>query len=112
MNSGVPTVERLGSMTPEELLATEGIDQEGLERIGVAVNGYYSQYDQEQEAAPEAETTAEAVADAGEPAAEASSGDEAAPAGETEAAPADVETIEVAQDESATIKNAETEPIS
>jgi N utilization substance protein A len=129
MASGVPTVERLGSMTPEELLAIEGVDQEGLEKIGMAVNGYYSQYDQPQEsepvseetAGPEAETEAEPSAESGleteletvlENSPEGESGLVEESAEETEGGPADVETIEVVQDESATIKNAETEPIS
>ena len=130
MNSGVPTVERLGSMTPEELLAIEGVDQEGLEKIGMAVNGYYSQYDQVPE--PEAEpATPEGgepgVADSGSDGPDAD-GPVAEAVGEIvpEAVPDPVsvaeahnaaetknlETVEALQDESATIKNAETEPIS
>ena len=130
MASGVPTVERLGSMTPEELLAIEGVDQEGLEKIGMAVNGYYSQYDQVPE--PEAEpATPEAgepgVADSGSDGPDAD-GPVAEAVGEIvpEAVPDPVsvaeahnaaetknlETVEALQDESATIKNAETEPIS
>ena len=128
MASGVPTVERLGSMTPEELLAIEGVDQEGLEKIGMAVNGYYSQYDQAQES--EAEPTPIETAEAGavdpvpdEPI--AGPGAEIAPetAQESAADPVNsvpdvleesknLETVEALQDESATIKNAETEPIS
>lgn len=140
MNSGVPTVERLGSMTPEELLAIEGVDQEGLEKIGMAVNGYYSQYDQPPE--PEAEP---ANAESGESGPPEPGPDEPGPpepgpdepaagtvpeaAPESEAAGEDdsevpnpvpeavvkakkLETVEALQDESATIKNAETEPIS
>lgn len=107
MASGVPTVERLGSMTPEELLAIEGVDQEGLEKIGMAVNSYYSQYDQAQEGPAEP---------AGEETVEETAGLQTS--GETEDAPESVETkgpvesIEAVEDESATIKNAETEPIS
>ena len=128
MASGVPTVERLGSMTPEELLAIEGVDQEGLEKIGMAVNGYYSQYDQAPE--PETEPTEIESAEPGavdpvpnEPV--AGPGAEKAPetAQENAADPGNsapdvleesknLETVEALQDESATIKNAETEPIS
>ncbi len=45
MQAGVPTVESLGSMTPEELEAIEGIDPEVVERIQVAVNSYYGQFE-------------------------------------------------------------------
>ncbi|MBY0507136.1 MAG: transcription termination factor NusA [Bryobacteraceae bacterium] len=102
MANGVPTVERLGSMTPEELMAIEGVDQDGLEKIGAAVNGYYSQYDQpEAEAAPIQETEQETVGETtGEPVAESETAQPAA------------ESIEVVEHESATIENAETEPIS
>ena len=128
MASGVPTVERLGSMTPEELLAIEGVDQEGLEKIGMAVNGYYSQYDQAPE--PEAEPT---TTESGGPDAVDAVPDEPVAGPGTEIAPEtaqenaadpvnpapddleeskNLETVEALQDETATIKNAETEPIS
>ena len=140
MNSGVPTVERLGSMTPEELLAIEGVDQEGLEKIGMAVNGYYSQYDQPPE--PEAEPANAESGESGppepgpdEPGPPEPGPDEPAAGTVPEAAPESeavgeddsevpnpvpeavvkakkLETVEALQDESATIKNAETEPIS
>jgi N utilization substance protein A len=45
MSGGITTVERLGSMTPEELEALEGIDAEAIEHIQVAVNGYYGQFE-------------------------------------------------------------------
>jgi N utilization substance protein A len=45
MAAGIPTVERLGSMTPEDLEAIEGIDPEAVENIQVAVNGYYGQFE-------------------------------------------------------------------
>ena len=132
MASGVPTVERLGSMTPEELLAIEGVDQEGLEKIGMAVNGYYSQYDQAPEPEPEAPEAAPASAESapvegqdgsavpetllGETTPEAVADPEASPVTgektETAAETGNLETVEALQDESATIKNVETEPIS
>ncbi len=102
--SGVSTVERLGSMTPEELLAVEGVDQEGLEKIGMAVNSYYGQYDQAQEPSAEVPADEETV--------EAAAAGEDPEAGETETSAGSVETLEGSTDESATIKNAETEPIS
>ncbi|HEV2199621.1 MAG TPA: transcription termination factor NusA [Bryobacteraceae bacterium] len=56
--AGIPTVERLGAMTPEELEAIPGIDPEMVERIQAAVNGYYGQFEASVEgvaaAAPEA----------------------------------------------------------
>jgi N utilization substance protein A len=45
MAGGVPTVERLGSMTPEQLEEIEGIDAAAVESIQVAVNGYYGQFE-------------------------------------------------------------------
>jgi len=45
MAGGIPTVERLGSMTPEELEAMEGIDAEAVEGIQLAVNSYYGQFE-------------------------------------------------------------------
>src|SRR5579863_2738146 len=45
MAAGVPTVERLGSMTPEDLEAIEGVDAAVIESIQLAVNGYYGQFE-------------------------------------------------------------------
>ena len=45
MAGGVPTVERLGSMTPEEIEQIEGLDPEAVDRIQQAVNSYYGQYE-------------------------------------------------------------------
>src|SRR5205823_5838465 len=55
----IGTVEKLGSMTPEQLESIEGIDAEAVNGIQQAINGYYGQ---EYEAAP-AEAEAEAVAE-------------------------------------------------
>jgi len=38
---GVATVEKLGSMTPEEIIAVPGVGMENMEKIGEAVNAYY-----------------------------------------------------------------------
>ncbi len=38
---GVATVEKLGSMTPEEIIAVPGVGLESMEKIGEAVNAYY-----------------------------------------------------------------------
>jgi len=60
VEAGVGTVEQLGSMTPEQLEVINGIGPKMVERIQLAVNAYYSQF----EAAPE-ETAAEAVSQPG-----------------------------------------------
>jgi N utilization substance protein A len=78
MEGGVPTVERLGSMTPEELEEIPDVDPEMVEKIQMAVNSYYGQFEGSVETpagepppeeAPVEESAAEAVA-AGEVAAE------------------------------------------
>jgi N utilization substance protein A len=38
---GVNTVEKLGSMTPEQIIAVPGVGSENMEKIGEAVNAYY-----------------------------------------------------------------------
>jgi N utilization substance protein A len=38
---GVVTVEKLGSMTPEQIIAVPGVGSENMEKIGEAVNAYY-----------------------------------------------------------------------
>jgi N utilization substance protein A len=45
VESGVGTVEKLGSMTPEDLEAIQGIDLEMVEAIQSAVNNYYGQFE-------------------------------------------------------------------
>jgi N utilization substance protein A len=85
---GVGSVEKLGAMTPEELLEIDGITEEFLTEIGVSVNAYYQQLEsgaQAAGAAPAAEPAAE-PAPAATPA-EAPAGP-AAPAGEAPAAEA------------------------
>jgi N utilization substance protein A len=75
VEAGVSTVERLGSMTPEQLEEIPGIDPAMVEKIQVAVNNYYSQFESGEgagapvaEAAPEelAQTTPVEGAGAGE----------------------------------------------
>ena len=44
--SGVGTIERLGGMTPEQLQEIPGIDPEAVEHLQVAVNSYYSQFEE------------------------------------------------------------------
>jgi transcription termination/antitermination protein NusA len=69
MQAGIPTVERLGSMTPEELEEIEGIDPDMVEKIQIAVNSYYGQFEapaeESAEAAPEAAASEAGGADAG-----------------------------------------------
>jgi transcription termination/antitermination protein NusA len=45
----VGTVEKLGSMTPEELELIPGIEPGTVEKILIAVNAYYAQFEQAQE---------------------------------------------------------------
>jgi N utilization substance protein A len=71
VEAGIGTVEKLGSMTPEQLEEIQDIDPEMVEKIQIAVNSYYGQFEQ-----PEYEAE-------GEVAAEAGAGAEA-PAGETQ----------------------------
>ena len=91
VESGVGTVEKLGSMTPEDLEAIQGIGPKMVEKIQEAVNAYYGQFDA---GASDAET-----AEASPAASEATQADlDAAPAGPVDQEPAptpvDVETEE------------------
>ena len=45
LESGVNTVEQLGSMTPEELEAIPSIGSQIVEKILIAVNSYYAQFE-------------------------------------------------------------------
>jgi len=70
IEAGVGTVEKLGSMTPEELELISGIEPDIVEKILVAVNSYYGQFEQ-QNAAPEVpEATEVAVEEPAETAGE------------------------------------------
>jgi len=63
LEGGVTTVEQLGSMTPEELQAIPTIEAETVEKILVAVNSYYAQFEQGAEAGePQLETASETAA--------------------------------------------------
>jgi N utilization substance protein A len=53
LEAGVGTVEQLGSMTPEELEAIPSIGSAIVEKILVAVNAYYAQFEQGAEAGNE-----------------------------------------------------------
>ena len=71
LGAGVGTVEKLGSMTPEELEQIDGIDDEVIQGIGATVNAYYTHLDGP--AAPEVavEAKAEPLVEAGAVAPEA-----------------------------------------
>jgi transcription termination/antitermination protein NusA len=45
LESGVTTVEKLGSMTPEQLEEIPGIEPQLVEKIQLAVNAYYGQFE-------------------------------------------------------------------
>jgi len=83
----IGTVEKLGNMTPEQLEALEGIDEETVNRIQQAINAYYGQEYGEQQAAGAFEQNAPPAEAAGETAAAApneATAEMAADAGETE----------------------------
>jgi N utilization substance protein A len=56
VGASIGTVEKLGSMTPEQLEAIPGIDEEIVGQIQNTVVAYYGQYDEEQAAAASAST--------------------------------------------------------
>jgi N utilization substance protein A len=91
MQAGIPTVERLGSMTPEELEEIEGVDEDMVERIQVAVNSYYGQFEssvEESGGAPAGTTEPEAAPEAGSEPADA-------PAAESDEIPSEAESESV-----------------
>jgi N utilization substance protein A len=53
IDAGVGTVEKLGSMTPEELEEIPGIGPKIVERILIAVNNYYRQFEEAMASTPE-----------------------------------------------------------
>jgi N utilization substance protein A len=55
VGAGIGTVERLGSMTPEQLEAIPGIDEEIVTQIQSTVVAFYGQYDAEEQAEAPAE---------------------------------------------------------
>ena len=95
VEAGVGTIEKLGSMTPEELEAIPGISQESVDQLQEAVNSYYSQFEEQGQAAgtPQAvaETAPEGEGAVAEPEAEVSA----------EAAEAAPEAVQPAAEEEA-----------
>ncbi|HEY3743778.1 MAG TPA: transcription termination factor NusA [Bryobacteraceae bacterium] len=99
VEAGIGTVEKLGSMTPEELEAIPGLEYDPVPAIQTAVNSYYAQFEeveQDQEDSPAA-----AAADTGSVKAAAGAPDTVpaveAPAGES------TENTTVSEGESARI---------
>jgi N utilization substance protein A len=114
MAAEVSTVERLGSMTPEELDAI-GIGADMVEQIQLAVNGYYGQFESPAEEPAEAAVDgAEAAPEAAQVSSDVSSGTsgEASPgtvpatAGQADASEATGDKSET-ENESVTIKSTE-----
>jgi N utilization substance protein A len=72
MEAGITTVEKLGTMTPEQLEEIPSIGEEIVESIQLAVNSYYNQFEEAMEApaAAPAAAAAPAEAPAQEPSAE------------------------------------------
>ena len=63
VEAGVGTIEKLGAMTPEELEAIPGIDQQSVDQLQTAVNSYYSQFEEQEPVAAEPPAEPEAVAE-------------------------------------------------
>jgi N utilization substance protein A len=61
LETGIGTIEKLGSMTPEQLEEIQGIGPDMVEKIQESVNAYYSQF--EEPAAEEAAAAAEEAAE-------------------------------------------------
>ena len=91
LEAGVSTVEKLGSMTPEQLEEIPGIEPEHIEKIQLAVNNYYSQFESPEPgpvpvAEPAAEPGGEPGAAAGTESTENSAPEASAEAGTSEMA--------------------------
>src|SRR6266849_1318555 len=90
VESGITTVEQLGSMTPEELEEIQGIGPKIVETIQQVVNAYYGQF----EAGGEGEGSPEGSEAAGEAEPASAAAIEAPEGGETEAREAAGESVE------------------
>jgi N utilization substance protein A len=109
IEGGVGTVEKLGSMTPEELEALPGIDHSMIEKILISVNSYYSQFETQVEPGEPVVSEEEAYTDEAleepqqsvesEPASEIAAAAEPVDAGQQHAASPDSEMTEAAVDE-------------
>jgi N utilization substance protein A len=105
---GAGSVEKLGSMTPEELLEIDGITEECLQEIGLSVNAYYQQLESAQQAAaPAGQETAAAAEpqEAAPPPAPAADGADEPPVQAAEAGEPAASGQETPADESDTMKS-------
>jgi transcription termination/antitermination protein NusA len=125
MEGGVPTVEKLGGMTPEQLEEIAGVGPKMVEKIQQAVMSYYGQFEASVEPVPGESAPADILeevpgeaaeagpSESGEAAAEDESGDvaaEAAPtagpeSGEIAEEPTEVEEEAEPKKQSVTIEN-------
>ena len=58
---GVSSIEKLADMTPEQLMEIQGIGEKMVEKIQLAVSGYFQSLEAQQSAAAEAEAPAESI---------------------------------------------------
>jgi N utilization substance protein A len=66
IQAGIGTVEKLGSMTPEQLEALDGVGPESVQQIQDAVHAYYSQFETAESERAEGEQWTEYAAPAGQ----------------------------------------------
>ncbi|MBZ5593421.1 MAG: transcription termination factor NusA [Acidobacteriia bacterium] len=65
VEAGISTVEKLGSMTPEQLEEIPGIEDNAVEKIQLAVNNYYGQFETGEGAGAQTAGETEATGNAG-----------------------------------------------
>jgi N utilization substance protein A len=112
----IGTVEKLGGMTPEQLEALEGVDEDAVNRIMQAINGYYGQdyaeqpASETQEAEPEAEP--EPVAEPEEPGDNSPNSIENTTESASDTMNEPVESVAVSEGEPAEGIEGDTEPVS
>lgn len=82
LEAGIPTVERLGSMTPEDL-EVSGISADMVEQIQLAINSYYGNYDAAAQPAEPVDGSVEYVTESAEAAPEVHPPLEAQPSGQS-----------------------------
>jgi N utilization substance protein A len=106
LGAGISTVEKLGSMTPEDLEAIPEIGPAVVEKILIAVNSYYAQFEPP---APVVEETVPELTESETAETEAALALEAAPEGSELAEPTPVGHIDSSDHKAEfdTIKNSE-----
>jgi N utilization substance protein A len=92
IETGVGTIERLGSMTPEQLEEIQDVGPTVVAEIQEAVNAYYSQFEEPAPAEVEGEAEAQAVEEAAAELIEESAMEEAAAVEEAAAAEGEAES--------------------